>query len=228
MADSPVIIEKPSPNFNERTRAIDTILLHYTAAGIVSSLDHLCDPQGTNRVSAHYVIAPDGTILRLVDETKRAWHAGISQWNGLGDVNSSSIGIEIVNLGERSDLTAEDYPDQQIAAVIDLCKDIMTRHTIRHVIGHSDVSVGRKIDPGFHFPWKKLAEAGIGFWTDDLIRPKLGKKAMLEAIGYEVKDVAQAFTAFQRHFYPEGILNLGTSALYRLAAVHRAKMRGQF
>lgn len=216
-------VKCPSPNFNERTLKIDTIVLHYTAGELVSSLDHLVDPQGTSRVSAHYVVARDGTIYHLVDESKRAWHAGVSRWAGRADVNSSSIGIEIVNMGRNKDGSFDPYPDAQIDAVIELCQDIKRRHPIVHVVGHSDVAIGRKIDPGLHFPWKKLAENGVGFWTDDLLPPRLTKKEMLEALGYDTTNEKTAFVAFQRHYYPQGPQKLGSSALYRLSAVYRAK-----
>lgn len=219
MADTLSIIDRPSANFDIRKRPIDTILLHYTAGELKPSLDHLCDPAGTNRVSVHYVVARDGAIYRLVDEHHRAWHAGLSQWKGLPDVNSSSIGIEIINLGRLPDGSFDPYPDIQIDAVIALCRDIKTRHAIKYVLGHSDVAVGRKIDPGAHFPWKRLAEAGLGLWTDDLLPAKLSPRVLLEQIGYDITDPVQAFRAFQRHYYPEGLLGLGSSAKARLAAV---------
>lgn len=225
MPKSLTFVERPSPNFNERTRPIDTILLHYTAGDLVPSLRRLCDGSGTDRVSAHYVVDRNGTIYRLVDEKKRAWHAGTSQWKGQPDINSASIGIEIVNLGHLPGGTFDPYPEAQIRAVIALCKDIQKRHKIRHVLGHSDVAVGRKVDPGEHFPWKRLAEAGLGFWTEDLHHPKLSDRAMLEMIGYNIADVPQAMTAFQRHFYPEALLRIGSCARSRLAAVYKHALK---
>ena len=218
-------VERPSPNFNERTRPIDTILLHYTAGDFLPSLRRLCNGSGTDRVSAHYLVDRNGTIYHLVDEKKRAWHAGTSQWKGQPDINSASIGIEIVNLGHLPGGTFDPYPEAQIVAVIALCKDIQKRHKIRHVLGHSDVAVGRKIDPGEHFPWKRLATAGLGTWTDDLYDPKLSDRAMLETIGYNVSDVSQAMTAFQRHFYPEALLRIGSCARARLAAVFKNALK---
>lgn len=219
MAGPLPILDCPSANFDIRKRPIDTILLHYTAGELKPSLEHLRDSTGTNRVSAHYVVARDGAIYRLVDEHHRAWHAGLSQWKGVPDINSSSIGIEIINLGRLADGSFDPYPDAQIDAVIALCRDIMTRHTIKHVLGHSDVAIGRKIDPGLHFPWKRLAEAQLGIWTDDLLPAKQSTRLMLEHIGYDVCNPAQAFKAFQRHYYPEGLLGLGSSAKARLAAI---------
>lgn len=219
MADKMTFIERPSANFNERTRTIDTILLHYTAGELESSLTCLTDPKGTNRVSAHYVVDRNGDIYRLVDESKRAWHAGASKWKGIADINSASIGIEIINLGRRADGSFDPYTDEQIAAVIALCKNIMARNKIKYVLGHSDVAPGRKQDPGEHFPWKRLAEAGVGFWTDDLHHPKLSGKALLEAIGYDISDVNRATVAFQRHYYPEALEGVGRRTKERLSAV---------
>lgn len=209
------IIEHPSANFNERTGKVDTIVLHYTAADLKPSLDHLCNPRGTNRVSAHYVVDRDGTIYRLVKESKRAWHAGFSNWMGRKDLNSSSIGIEIINRG------SEEYPEKQIDAVIRLCKDIKGRHDIKHVVGHSDIAVGRKIDPGPQFPWKRLAKAGIGVWTDDLHRPDhtTPMEALLKKIGYNTTNIPLAIKAFQRHYYPEGLTPLGLRTHERLTAL---------
>lgn len=209
----PDFVEHPSANYNNRTADIDTIVLHYTAADLKPSLEHLCDPRGTNRVSAHYVIDRDGTIYRLVPESKRAWHAGVSRWKGRKDINNTSIGIEIINLG------TEEYPDAQIEAVIDLCKDIMRRHNICNIVGHSDVSVGRKIDPGPQFPWKRLAKAGIGCWSDDLLRPTQDMGSLLAEIGYEVSNLESAKKAFERHFYPDGLTPNGLRTHERISAV---------
>lgn len=227
MAEPISFIERPSPNFNERTRQVDTIILHYTAGELTSSLDHLCDPTATPaRVSAHYVVARTGEIYRLVDESKRAWHAGSGSWKGQSDLNSSSVGIEIINLGRLADDTFDPYPEEQIAAVIRLCQDIRSRHKIRHVLGHSDVSLGRKQDPGEHFPWKRLAKEGVGFWTDDIPHAaKLSTRAMLEAIGYDVKDLHQATIAFQRHFYPGALNGTKHRTKERLTAVYNALVK---
>lgn len=208
-------LEHPSANYNERSQKVDTIVLHYTAADLKPSLDHLCDPKGTNRVSAHYVVDRDGTVYRLVPEAKRAWHAGYSKWKGRKDLNSSSVGIEIINLG------AEPYPDEQIEAVIKLCLDIQDRHDIRHVVGHSDIAVGRKIDPGPQFPWKRLAKAGVGVWTDDLHHPQPDVPAheLLAKIGYDTTNLPLALKAFQRHYYPDGLTPSGLRTNERLTAV---------
>lgn len=161
-----------SPNFNDRKLPISLLVLHYTGmeTGEAACM-RLCDEAA--QVSAHYLLHEDGKIESLVDEDKRAWHAGISEWNGITDVNSASIGIEIVNGGHnvpRPDGSLPPYEDAQILALIKLCKEIIDRHDIkpRNIVGHSDIAPGRKEDPGEHFPWVSLAAAGIGLWPGDL------------------------------------------------------------
>jgi N-acetylmuramoyl-L-alanine amidase len=142
-----------SPNFEERLsgREPDMLLLHYT--GMRSSLAALARLRDKNdpRVSSHYFIDDEGTIIQLVPEDRRAWHAGLASWAGESDINSCSIGIEIANPGH--DFGYPDFPPHQIGAVIALCKDIVTRHKIRadRVLAHSDVAPGRKHDPGEKF-----------------------------------------------------------------------------
>ncbi len=157
-----------SPNFDTRTLPISLLVLHYTGMenGTVA-IKRLCDANA--KVSAHYVIEEDGKIFQLVDEDKRAWHAGVSEWQGENNINSASIGIEIVNGGHdfpKTDGSLPQFPDVQINALIPLCKDIMKRHGPLTLLGHSDIAPTRKIDPGEHFPWQGLAAAGIGFWPD--------------------------------------------------------------
>lgn len=139
----------------------DMIVLHYT--GMESGLaaeNWLCMPE--SQVSAHYIVHEDGRIVQMVREQDRAWHAGAGSWRGDTDVNSRSIGIEIVNGG--ADFGSPAFPRRQIAAVISLCRGIIARHGIapEMVVGHSDTAPGRKIDPGEKFPWRRLAKAGIG------------------------------------------------------------------
>lgn len=157
-----------SPNFDERTLPISLLILHYTGMenGAVA-IERLCDADA--KVSAHYVIEEDGQIFQLVDEDKRAWHAGVSEWQGESNINSASIGIEIVNgghdyLGPDGELPS--FPDVQINALIPLCKDIMKRRGSLSLLGHSDIAPPRKKDPGEHFPWQGLAAAGLGFWPE--------------------------------------------------------------
>jgi len=161
-----------SPNFNERKLPISMLVLHYTGMESgAAARGRLCDASA--EVSAHWLVHEDGTAENLVAEENRAWHAGVGSWNGITDVNSASIGIEIVNGGHDvrlADGSLPPYPDAQILTVIKLAKDIIKRHDIktRNIVGHSDIAPDRKEDPGEHFPWSGLAAAGIGFWPGDL------------------------------------------------------------
>src|ERR1700730_10373140 len=164
-----------SPNHDTRGRSIDMIVLHYTGMRSTdAALQRLCDPAA--RVSSHYVLLEDGEICQLVPEAERAWHAGVSSWEGETDINARSIGIEIANPGH--DLGYPDFPDAQIAAVIALCRDLMLRRGIAaaRVLAHSDVAPARKTEPGEKFPWRRLADADIGIWvepTDIMSGPEL-------------------------------------------------------
>ncbi|HEX2804532.1 MAG TPA: N-acetylmuramoyl-L-alanine amidase [Sphingomicrobium sp.] len=202
-------IERPSPNFDERALPISMIVLHYTGmpdAG--SALDRLTSPDAG--VSAHYFVDEDGTTYQLVEESKRAWHAGKSRWRGVTDVNSASVGIEIVNPGHE--FGYRPFPDEQIAAVIPLIASIKERHGISrgNVVGHSDVAPARKEDPGELFPWDALAKRRLAlpsptrelvdpFWTD------AGFLLALERFGYDVTEAKKAVIAFQRRFRPDRI-----------------------
>lgn len=235
------IVAHPSPNHNERRAAIDILLLHYTGmTSCAAAIDRLCDP--TSDVSCHYVVREDGTILRLVDEERRAWHAGHGNWQGRGDINSRSIGIEICNGGHEFGLPP--YPRRQMAAVMALCCDILSRWLIppRNVLAHSDTAPQRKIDPGERFSWARLAAAGIGHWVkpsraraDMALRPGMGGEAVealqndLAAYGYGITVSGQydeqteiVVRAFQRHFRPsrcDGIADAATrSTLKHLLA----------
>src|SRR5215469_8262132 len=137
------------------------VVLHYT--GMVDGPSALARLRHTEaQVSAHYVVEEDGRVFALVDEDRRAWHAGVSFWRGERDINGCSIGIEIVNPGHE--FGYRDFPDAQISAVIDLLDDIRGRRRIpdARILGHSDVAPDRKQDPGERFPWKRLAQAGHG------------------------------------------------------------------
>src|ERR1700749_4041939 len=158
---------EPSPNVDERggLGRPDMILLHYTGMQFANEAVHrLCDPKA--RVSSHYVILESGSILQLVPEMKRAWHAGVSSWGGESDINARSIGIEICNPGH--DFGYPDFPARQIAGTIALCRSILKRHIIRpeNVVAHSDVAPARKQDPGEKFPWKLFAQSGVGLWVE--------------------------------------------------------------
>lgn len=164
------------------------------------------DPEA--KVSAHYLIAEDGTILRMVAEGKRAWHAGKSRWRGIEDVNSASIGIEIVNPGHE--FGYRPFLEEQIDALIPLVADITERHGITrgNVVGHSDIAPTRKQDPGELFPWNRLAKLRLALPrpTKNLMDPlwsDAGFLIALERFGYDVSDKLAAVVAFQRRFRPE-------------------------
>jgi N-acetylmuramoyl-L-alanine amidase len=220
-----------SPNHNERKQAIDMIVLHYTAQTGADALARLCDPAA--KVSSHYLVYEDGRVDQLVPEARRAWHAGVSVWDGERDNNSRSIGIEIVNLGH--DHGCPDFPSAQIDAVIALCRDVIARHRIRaeRVLAHSDIAPARKIDPGEKFPWDRLAAAGVGLWVEPapiadgptLAPGDQGQEVeqlqmMLARYGYglAISRLYDAMTrdvvaAFQRHFRPariDGIADAST------------------
>ena len=208
------MIHTPSPNFGPRQGGVDMLVLHYTGmTSAAAALARLCDPAA--EVSAHYLIDEDGAIHALVAEEMRAWHAGRSWWRGETDVNSRSIGIELVNPGHE--FGYRPFPPAQIAALVDLAGGILARHPIppRNVVGHADVAPARKQDPGELFPWAALAAKGIGLW------PEAGTAvsdaiAMLAAYGYDTSDPAAALVAFQRHFRPErvdGVADAETVAL---------------
>lgn len=152
----------PSPNFGDRRggAAVDLIVLHYTVLDCAEALARLCDPVA--EVSAHYLIDRDGTVLSLVDEEARAWHAGAGAWGGAGDVNSRSIGIELVNSG------AEPFAERQMLALEELLAQVMARHGLgpQSVIAHSDMAPERKSDPGPRFDWRRLALQGLAVWPD--------------------------------------------------------------
>lgn len=207
MHDGLAITHAPSPNFDERALPISMIVLHYTGMeSAEAAVARLRDPEA--KVSAHYVIDEDGRILRLVDEDKRAWHAGRSHWRGITDVNSASIGIEIVNPGHE--FGYREFNDAQMSALIPLVSEIKERHGITrgNVVGHSDVAPARKQDPGELFNWHALARLRLALPrpTKNLVDPgwpDAGFMLALERFGYDVEDREAAVIAFQRRFRPE-------------------------
>ncbi|WP_428395918.1 N-acetylmuramoyl-L-alanine amidase [Lichenicoccus sp.] len=213
-----------SPNQRDRPQdsVIDTLILHYTGMQSgAEAIARLCDP--ASEVSSHYVVEEDGEVFRLVAEQRRAAHAGVSFWQGRTMLNDSSIGIEIVNPGHEWGYRR--FPAQQIAAVRQLCLDIIGRHAIpaARVLGHSDVAPDRKQDPGELFPWRELAQDGIGIWPEDMAEScdSAGVREALLRIGYAPDlPVDIVLRAFQRHWRPEtvdGSADSGTRA--RLHAV---------
>ena len=203
---------RPSPNFGDR-RPNYVIIHHTTNENVDQALATLTSRM--REVSAHYLIGRDGRIIYLVDEQKRAWHAGDSYWGGNRDINSSSIGIELDNNGN------EPFSDAQIAALIDLLRDLSVRWNIppANVLGHGDVAPGRKVDPSAHFPWRRLADAGFGLWCEPPVAPApadVDDALLLAALGYDVTRLPAAVAAFKRHWATEDAtpaLNDGQRAL---------------
>ncbi|MEO5611927.1 MAG: N-acetylmuramoyl-L-alanine amidase, partial [Sphingomicrobium sp.] len=194
------MIERPSPNFDDRASPVSMIVLHYTGMpDAEGALDRLTSPE--SKVSAHYLVDENGSIYRLVDEADRAWHAGKSRWRGVADVNSASVGIEIVNPGHE--FGYRPFPDEQIAALIPLVSAIKERHAIGrgNIVGHSDVAPARKEDPGDLFPWEALARRRLALPspTRGLVDPLWCDAAFLlalERFGYDVSDQTKAVLAF--------------------------------
>ncbi|MSO88511.1 MAG: N-acetylmuramoyl-L-alanine amidase [Rhodospirillaceae bacterium] len=222
------MIERPSPNHEPRPpgKTIDMLVLHYT--GMVDAgeaLRRLCEP--ASKVSAHYLIDEDGAVYRLVAEDRRAWHAGVARWAGETDINGISIGIELANSGH--DHGYRDFPEAQMAALIDLAGGIVARHGIpaARVLGHSDVAPHRKLDPGEKFDWKRLAAAGIGLWPEAITKKWLVETASpAEGPDFDPGDsdpkIAEAQSALARFGYDvetTGVLDARTTTV--LAAFQR-------
>jgi N-acetylmuramoyl-L-alanine amidase len=225
--DSSVVSDViPSPNFGDRNkgRSPDMIVLHYTGMpDVEGALARLC--QAGTEVSAHYVVLEDGRIVQCVPEAKRAWHAGLAFWAGDEDINSCSIGIEIVNRGH--DWGYPDFPLRQIAATIALCRGIIIRRGVQphRVLAHSDVAPARKQDPGEKFPWRALWDSGVGHFVPpapitrgDALKlgsdgdAVLALQRALADYGYGLtprghydQATAEVVTAFQRHFRPQKV-----------------------
>lgn len=230
--------------FDSRIRFL---VMHYTAGDFAASIQALTGP----RVSAHYLV-PDPNdasylqagfsgvrVFNLVDEADRAWHAGVSAWRGRGNLNDTAIGIEIVNCAHEADgqLVFTPFDNQQIEAVKNLALDILQRYpSIEpiNVVGHSDIAPTRKNDPGPLFPWKLLAEAGVGPWYDEATKARFSQQYGLAGVdprsvvqqlgryGYDVSAAATAegmkalFRAFQMHYRPsnyDGVLDVETTAI---------------
>ena len=189
------------------------IILHYTGMETGrAALERLCDPAA--EVSAHYVIEENGKTHQLVADDKRAWHAGKAYWEGLMDINSASIGIEVINAGH--DYGLPDYPDKQTKSLEGLLEDLIQKYNIAadKILGHSDIALGRKIDPGERFPWERLSQKGFGLWpqpqemdfqaAQDLILNEDATLELLGGLGYDTSiEFPTIICEFHRHFYPE-------------------------
>jgi len=217
----------PSPNFGPRRHGLepDLLLLHYTGLPTIErALDVLSRPDC--KVSCHYVLDIDGTVIQMVPEAERAWHAGVAYWAGVTDINSCSIGIEIQNLGHGAGYP--DFPEAQMVALEALCRDIVARNSIRpeRVLAHSDVAPARKNDPGEKLDWRRLHRNGVGHWVEPVPPDpadhglEIGQsgpivseaQTLLARYGYAIvptgildEPTAFVVTAFQRHFRPERV-----------------------
>ena len=222
------IIDCPSPNHDERMLPISMLVLHYTGMqDAASAISRLADADA--KVSCHYLIAEDGQVVRMVPEERRAWHAGKSHWRGITDVNSASIGIELVNPGHE--FGYRPFPKAQMDALIPLINDVTMRHGIEpaNVVGHSDIAPARKQDPGELFDWELLGKLGLA-----IRRPRHGLQdphwtpggflLALERFGYDVSEGPAAVTAFQRRVRPEtidGIADGETRGILLRLLLHR-------
>lgn len=226
--DSPLVARvHPACNFEKRRGGArpSLVILHYTGmASAQKAIDWLAREE--SRVSCHYVIDERGLTTQLVPERLRAWHAGISSWQGETDINSRSVGIEIHNPGHSDGYP--DFPARQIEAVAALTQEICARHGVprQGVLGHSDVAISRKIDPGEKFPWGLLARRGVGHWVrpsavrahdmgleDGALGPAVAEaRTLLRRYGYDVAQegpvdgpLGKVVAAFQRHFRPQRV-----------------------
>ena len=215
------------------------LILHFTWEGFEDSLKVLT----RGAVSSHYLIDDSPPrIYRLVEEDRRAWHAGVSFWAGETMLNSASVGIEIVNLGDRVDPAYAPYPTAQIDAVVALVRDIQRRHAIKphRILGHNDIAPQRKTDPGPKFPWRRLADEGLVPWPDDtavdaarpaheaMMPPVAWFQDRLAAIGYPVPrhgeldaETQRVLMAFQMKYRPsawDGTPDAATAALLEVVA----------
>ncbi len=210
MTDELVHRHTPSPNWDERRLPVSMVVLHYTEMESAdAALTKMCDPD--SKVSAHYLIAEGGEVTRLVDEDKRAWHAGLSFWRGNRDINSASIGIELDHPGHAHGY--REFSEAQFQALIPLLARVLVNHGIprANVVGHSDVAPQRKIDPGELFPWDRLAQYNLCLPRPEKL--ELGDPfdndgafyLALERFGYDITDGHKAVEAFQRRWRPEKI-----------------------
>lgn len=228
----------PCAAIQRRTQPITCLVLHHTATPLPSALQTLQGKTNGHRVGIHYLVSDESKarVFRMAHECFATSHAGKSRWKDYNGLNQFSVGIEIVNL----DGNTHPYPPSQVAAIIRLCQDIIRRNNISpvNVVAHSDIAIGRKVDPGSLFPWKQLAAAGVGAWPDDndvtrctqLYQKGMPSptqiRAMLKSYGYVFDDNSDAFyrttvEAFQRHFRGrkvDGIADIETVAI--LAALN--------
>lgn len=216
------VLERPSPNHGPRRGGArpDMVVIHHTAMHTAeAALARLCAPEA--EVSAHYLIAEDGRIWRLVDEAARAWHAGAGAWGGVADVNSRSIGIELANPGPLAGFPP--FPEPQMAALEELLAGILSRWRIppARVIAHSDMAPGRKDDPGPKFDWRRLARAGLAVWPEAVVPGGAGFAGLAARAGYPVAGAGEKATlaAFRLRFRPGASGPLAAEDLALLAGL---------
>ncbi len=198
----------PLNYFDTRCAKIDMIIIHAVAHDIEGAMESF----HRNKVSAHYIIDEKGKIFQLVNENKRAWHAGVSFWQGKYNLNHNSIGIELCSktLGQTP------YPLRQIKALIRLVKRLKRKYHIKkeNILGHSDVAPTRKADPGKDFPWMYLSHHTIGMWYNLKDAQKIQEdddKELLSQIGYDTTNLVAAKYAFMRHFMGKNVKNMKVS-----------------
>jgi N-acetylmuramoyl-L-alanine amidase len=240
------IYHRPSPNFNERAKGEKpwSIIIHALGGKHFNFIMRRMENYALE-LSAHYVIHNDGTVLQMVPDVKRAWHAGPSGWYGRNDMNSASIGIELDNRN------GDAYSGPLMHSLTRLCNQLMKRHEIKpnHVLAHSDVSPSRggtpdhKADPGHHFPWDRLHQEGIATLPEVKPEDSLGAsavvgdemhlKALFVTAGYPVHGynhpkhpaptLTQLVTAFQRHYQPEAFMGQGAPGVVDELTVMRLR-----
>jgi N-acetylmuramoyl-L-alanine amidase len=208
--------ELASPNHGARTLPISMVVLHYTEMKpLEAALARMCDPQA--KVSAHYCISEAGEVIRLVPEHRRAWHAGVSYWRGIRDVNSASIGIELDHPGHAPKNGGyRGFAEAQIDALVRLLARIVRHYDIprANVVGHSDVAPARKIDPGELFPWERLAQHRLCLPRPRKLpagNPFGSAEAFFHALarfGYDISNRIKAVEAFERRWRPERITGI--------------------
>lgn len=197
-----------SLNFDERVDGteIKYLIIHYTQGNLEQSLDWLTSSNALGqRVSCHYLICKQGEVYSLVDEDKRAWHAGVSAWEDDVKLNGTSIGIELVNSGD------EEYTEPQMRSLESLASDIVRRHQIRpfHILGHSDISPEKKVDPGKYFDWKRFSQTGLGLYPEEVI-----------PIPTSVRDVQQQLKVYGYAIENTGIIDFQTENVFRAFQLH--------
>ena len=193
------------PNWNHFEERTNGKINHLVVHSFAFSVNKMIDIFNELKVSPHYLIDIDGTIIQFVEESKLAYHAGQSYWKGTESLNETSIGIELQNMS----LGQTPYSEKQLYSFRQLATKIINKYNIQpyNVVGHSDIAPTRKVDPGKCFPWKDMAKHGIGLWTSETMESKnIDIKTLLQQIGYDVSNERAALYAFMRRFMPDEIL----------------------